>query len=71
MRRIGCSGAISLRGCEAGGFRLSGAVAKHGGGISRLGEAPIRDVTKADFFREEQRALKPFQAGLFDGLAGD
>ena len=24
--------------------------------------------TKADFFREEQRALKPFQPGLFDEL---
>ena len=24
--------------------------------------------TKADFFREEQRALKPFQPGLFDDL---
>ena len=26
--------------------------------------------TKADFFREEQRALEPFQPGLFDDLAG-
>ena len=26
--------------------------------------------TKADFFREEQKALKPWQAGLFDDLAG-
>ena len=26
--------------------------------------------TKADFFREEQRALDPFQPGLFDDLAG-
>ena len=25
--------------------------------------------TKADFFREEQRALDPFQPGLFDDLA--
>ena len=25
--------------------------------------------TKADLFREEQRAVKPWQAGLFDGLA--
>jgi replication-associated recombination protein RarA len=25
--------------------------------------------TKADFFRDEQRALKPFQPGLFDDLA--
>ncbi len=24
--------------------------------------------TKADFFREEQKALKPFQPGLFDDL---
>ncbi len=24
--------------------------------------------TKTDFFREEQRALKPFQPGLFDDL---
>lgn len=24
--------------------------------------------TKADFFREEQKALKPFQPGLFDAL---
>jgi len=24
--------------------------------------------TKADFFREEQRALKPWQPGLFDEL---
>jgi hypothetical protein len=24
--------------------------------------------TKADFFREEQRALKPWQPGLFDDL---
>ena len=24
--------------------------------------------TKADFFREEQCALKPFQPGLFDDL---
>jgi hypothetical protein len=24
--------------------------------------------TKADFFREEQQALKPFQPGLFDDL---
>ena len=24
--------------------------------------------TKADFFREEQKALKPFQPGLFDEL---
>jgi len=26
--------------------------------------------TKADFFREEQRALNPFQPGLFDDLPG-
>ncbi len=26
--------------------------------------------TKTDFFREEQRALDPFQPGLFDDLAG-
>ncbi len=26
--------------------------------------------TKADFFREEQKALKPFQPGLFDEMAG-
>ena len=26
--------------------------------------------TKDDFFREEQRALEPFQPGLFDDLAG-
>jgi hypothetical protein len=26
--------------------------------------------TKADFFRDEQKALKPFQPGLFDDLAG-
>ena len=26
-------------------------------------------MTKADFFREEQRALQPWQPGLFDGLA--
>ena len=26
--------------------------------------------TKADFFREEQRALEPWQPGLFDDLAG-
>ena len=26
--------------------------------------------TKADFFREEQKALKPFQPGLFDDLPG-
>jgi replication-associated recombination protein RarA len=26
--------------------------------------------TKADFFREEQNALKPFQPGLFDDLPG-
>jgi hypothetical protein len=26
--------------------------------------------TKADLFREEQRALKPFQPGLFDDLSG-
>ena len=25
--------------------------------------------TKADFFREEQQALKPFQPGLFDDLS--
>ena len=28
----------------------------------------IRAKTKADFFREEQKALKPFQPGLFDDL---
>jgi hypothetical protein len=27
--------------------------------------------TKADFFREEQKALRPFQPGLFDELAGE
>ena len=27
-------------------------------------------VTKADFFREEQRALQPWQAGLFDDVPG-
>ena len=26
--------------------------------------------TKVDFFREEQKALKPFQPGLFDDLPG-
>jgi hypothetical protein len=25
--------------------------------------------TKADFFREEERALEPWQPGLFDALA--
>ena len=29
-----------------------------------------RMVTKADFFREEQRALQPWQAGLFDDVPG-
>ena len=28
----------------------------------------LKGKTKADFFREEQRALKPFQPGLFDDL---
>jgi hypothetical protein len=27
-------------------------------------------ATKADFFREEQKALKPLQPGLFDDMPG-
>ncbi len=29
-----------------------------------------QDKTKADFFREEQKALKPWQPGLFEHLPG-
>lgn len=29
---------------------------------------PSKGKTKADFFREEQKAVKPFQPGLFDDL---
>ena len=53
----------------AKGQREGSAVRRPPGRVNYKLKGQRAGQTKADFFREEQAALGPFQPGLFDGLA--
>ena len=73
-RALGCDffeGVVMKREDSIYPVQLWTAMEECRGGSSTGSSPDAAGKTKAEFFRDEQAALEPWQPGLFDDLAGD